>query len=133
MTNERAPAERLAPCPESPNCVSTLATDPDKAMPPLLYDVPEEDVMEAIAEVVASSPRVRIVERGPRYLHAEYESLVFRFVDDVEIAVDPERHRVDFRSASRKGYSDLGVNRRRMEKLSRRLAERPGISIAGAP
>jgi uncharacterized protein (DUF1499 family) len=49
---------------------------------------------------------------------------LFRFVDDVELAVDPAEHVVHFRSASRVGRSDFGVNRRRMEELSRTLHAR---------
>lgn len=101
-------------------------------MPALTYSIPEDEVMAAIEEAVRSSARTKIVERKPLYIHAEFTTLVFRFVDDVELLLDPETHRIHFRSASRKGYSDLGVNRRRMEKLCRRLAEHPGIAIAGS-
>ena len=133
MTNPETTPGRLAPCPESPNCVSSLSGDPEKAMPALAYDMPDDQVMKAISEVVESSARARVVEREPLYLHAEFKSLILRFVDDVEFIVDPEAHRIDFRSASRTGYSDLGVNRKRMEELCRHLAERPGISIASGP
>lgn len=101
-------------------------------MPPLTYELSDEEAMETIAQVIASRPRARVVEREPLYLHAEFTSLVFRFVDDVELILDPGTRRIDFRSASRTGYSDLGVNRRRMETLCRRLTERAGIAVAGS-
>ena len=56
------------------------------------------------------------------YLHAECKSFVFRFVDDVDIVVDPVAHVYRFRSASRIGRSDLGVNRQRIARISARLA-----------
>lgn len=45
------------------------------------------------------------------------------FRDDVAVAVDPrpDGSRLHVRSASRTGYSDLGVNRRRVQRLLDRL------------
>ena len=53
----------------------------------------------------------------PTYLRAEFRSRLFRFVDDVELLVDPEAARIEIRSASRVGHSDLGVNRKRVEVI----------------
>ena len=39
------------------------------------------------------------------------------FVDDVEFLLDPANKQLHFRSASRVGYSDLGANKRRMNKI----------------
>jgi uncharacterized protein (DUF1499 family) len=58
------------------------------------------------------------------YWHFEVTSLIFRFVDDVEFLIDRQKKRIDFRSASRVGHSDLGVNRRRMNAISRDLTAR---------
>lgn len=55
------------------------------------------------------------------YLHYEFTSLLLRFVDDVEFLFDEEAKTIHFRSASRVGYGDLGVNRRRMEDIRSRL------------
>ena len=54
-------------------------------------------------------------EEGP-YLHAQCASLLFRFVDDVEFLLDGDRGRIEVRSASRAGRSDLGVTRARVIK-----------------
>jgi len=51
------------------------------------------------------------------YLHYEATSLLLRFVDDVEFLLDDETKTIHFRSASRTGYGDLGVNRKRMEQV----------------
>ncbi len=37
------------------------------------------------------------------------------FIDDVELLVSKDQKRVDVRSTSRVGYSDRGVNRKRIE------------------
>jgi len=59
------------------------------------------------------------------YLHAEARSLLFRFVDDVEFLFDADKQVIHVRSASRTGYSDLGVNRRRVERIRRAFSNTP--------
>jgi uncharacterized protein (DUF1499 family) len=90
-------------------------------MPSWKYTCPDELVMPALKKIIAESPRARIVTETDDYLHAEFTSLVFRFVDDVEFYIDRRFKLVLFRSASRAGHSDLGVNRRRMEELRRKF------------
>ena len=108
---------RLAQCPASPNCVSTQATDAEHRMEPIPFTGSPNEAMQRIKDVVAQMPRTKIVTVKDNYLHAEFRSAIFRFVDDVEFLVDPEAQVVHFRSASRVGHSDLGVNRRRMEEI----------------
>lgn len=118
---------RLAPCPDKPNCVSSQSADPSKRMPALGFEGEVEPVRAAILDVIAKAPRARVVEADEDYIHAEFATLVFRFVDDVEFLIDPGAKRVDFRSASRVGHSDLGTNRRRMTGLCRQLLRRSGL------
>ena len=73
--------------------------------------------MQRVRKVVTGMSRARIVTAEGDYLHVEFRSAVFRFVDDVEFLVDTREKNIHFRSASRMGYSDLGVNRRRMERI----------------
>ena len=115
--------QRFSPCPESPNCVSSYATDELHAIDPL--PVPSGDAMQVLREVVGSFPRTKIVVEEGDYLHATFTSLVFRFVDDVEFRIDREAGVVHVRSASRVGYGDMGANRRRVESIRERLTERP--------
>jgi uncharacterized protein (DUF1499 family) len=61
--------------------------------------------------------RCRIIAMDDHYIHAEFTSAFFRFVDDVEFYFDSEAKIIHMRSASRIGYSDFGVNRKRLEKL----------------
>lgn len=108
---------QLTACPDSPNCVSSQSSDPAHAMPPIPVPQNEPDMMARIARTIAQQPRARIVTHNDHYLHAEFRSFLFRFVDDVEFFLDDSQHVVHFRSASRVGYSDLGANRRRMQRL----------------
>lgn len=108
---------RLAACPDSPNCVSTQAEDRENWIAPLTYQGDADKVIETLEEIIRQQPRTRIIERSRHYLHTEFRSAFFRFVDDVEFYVEAESGRVHFRSASRVGRSDMGVNRRRMESI----------------
>jgi uncharacterized protein (DUF1499 family) len=81
-------------------------------------------VWSAVRRLVDETPRTQIVQSERHYLRAEARSRFFRFVDDLELALDPEAGILAVRSASRIGYSDRGVNRRRVETLRRQLVER---------
>lgn len=109
---------RLAPCPSTPNCVETLAEDPDQRMDPIPYEGDIEDAQEQLLAVIRSIRRATIVESEPGYIWAEFRTPVIGFIDDVEFLLDEDEKVIHFRSASRLGYSDLGVNRRRMEELA---------------
>lgn len=108
---------RLAACPSTPNCVSTQAEDDSHRIEPIRFAGSRAEAMQRVRAAVADLPRSKIVRETDDYLHAEVRSLLFRFVDDVEFYVDEADGLIHFRSASRVGHSDLGVNRRRMEQL----------------
>jgi uncharacterized protein (DUF1499 family) len=113
---------QLVPCPSSPNCVSTKAEDAGHAIAPFRYQKTRPEAKEALKAIVRSLPRTKLVEEDKTYLHYEFTSLLLRFVDDVEFLLDDEAKTIHFRSASRTGRSDFGVNRRRMEDI-RKLIE----------
>ena len=75
-----------------------------------------ETAQKKLLSVIAGIPRTRIITKEKRFIHAEFISKIFRFVDDVEFYFD-KKGIISFRSASRWGYSDLGVNRERMETI----------------
>jgi len=108
---------KLAPCPKSPNCVSTQSTDAKHRIDPLVYTTSIEDARGRLLEIVRATPRTSLVAQEEDYLHVEFRSRLFGFTDDVEFWFDDENKAIHFRSASRKGYSDLGVNRKRMEQI----------------
>ncbi len=68
--------------------------------------------------------RVSIISEQADYLHAEARSLLFRFVDDIEFSLQAEKGLIQVRSAARTGYSDFGVNRRRIERIRRIFLDR---------
>jgi uncharacterized protein (DUF1499 family) len=116
--------QHLAPCPDSPNCVSSDATDPAHYTAPFAIILPAREAWPLIREAVNEIPRTEITSQTDTYLHAECRSAVFRFVDDLELELRPGDGIIAVRSASRKGYSDFGVNRRRVERLREVLLSR---------
>jgi uncharacterized protein (DUF1499 family) len=115
----------LAPCPASPNCVSSLAADAEHATEPLGFNGDATLAWERLKSALGKESRLSIIEDTGSYLHAEARSLVFRFVDDVEFVLDPGAELIQVRSASRTGYSDFGVNRRRVERIRRAYSKQP--------
>jgi uncharacterized protein (DUF1499 family) len=107
---------KLRPCPKSPNCVSSESDSASSRVEPLSFQgLPEKvwgDLKETIQELGG-----KIQEEHEGYLWATFTSRVFRFVDDVEFRMVSTDGMIHVRSGSRVGYSDLGVNRRRVERL----------------
>ena len=93
-------------------------------MAPLALAMPAPEAWNLIRKTIEDQPRVRIVEQTGGYLHAEYRSRLFRFVDDLELQLRADQRIIAVRSASRLGYSDFGVNRRRVETLRAGLRHR---------
>jgi len=120
-------AEKLSPCPDSPNCVSSLAEDKKHFIEPILYKGDSTVVRQKLLEILYSFKRVRVVELDDSYVHAEFRSFVFGFVDDVEFYFDDVQKIIHMKSASRTGYFDFGVNRRRIEKI-KQLFQDSGMS-----
>jgi uncharacterized protein (DUF1499 family) len=113
----RSLIEELKPCPNRPNCVSSQSTDSRHAIEPLGYDIPANKAHQKLLKVLKNMPRTKIVKEKANYIHAECRTRFLRFVDDLEFLFDDNDPVIHVRSASRVGYSDLGVNRKRVEQL----------------
>ena len=107
----------LAPCPDSPNCVSTSSKSKRHYIEPYRYTVDPKKAIHALKKAVSRLGRAKLVVEEPDYLHYKLKSLLFGFIDDVEFLIDERSKQIHFRSASRTGYSDFGTNRKRMERL----------------
>jgi uncharacterized protein (DUF1499 family) len=108
---------RLAPCPDSPNCVSSQSADAKHGIDPIAYTTSVEEARNRLEKIVRAMPRTKAVRLEEDYICLECSSRLFRFVDDVEFWFDDASKVIHCRSASRKGYSDLGVNRKRVERI----------------
>lgn len=111
---------QLAPCPNTPNCVSSQATEKQQFIEPILFSGAQQEAKASLIDVLSKEARVAIVENQDDYIRVDFTSKWFRFVDDVEFyfpATTNEGTIIHVRSASRTGRSDFGVNRKRIERI----------------
>jgi uncharacterized protein (DUF1499 family) len=118
---------RLPPPRKSPNNVHSQAAIwgeqyAHTAIEPLPAQADGTQTMERLRSLLETTPGATVLKAGPDYLYVQYTTKWLRFVDDAEFWFDPVAQRVQVRSASRLGESDLGVNRARIEALRQRLA-----------
>lgn len=112
---------RLATCPAKPNCVSSQATSARQRVMPLKFSGNPAAELNRLKNVVNNMERTRLVKEDDGYLHFECTSRLLGFVDDLEFLCDADQRVFHVRSASRLGYSDLGVNRKRTENIRRKF------------
>lgn len=115
---------KLKQCPNTPNCINSQAKDEKQYIEPIFFDDPPGKAKESILRALDELEGSQVVAVEDNYIRAEFSSKIFRFIDDVELYF-PDRGEkqlvVHIRSASRVGYSDLGVNRKRIEKIRRKI------------
>ncbi len=112
---------QLKPCPGTPNCVSTQSTSDNayekRQAIALQPGESAEAAMKKLVAIIEKMPRTIIVEQKPDYLYAEFRTFAMRYIDDVEFYVDAQQNVIHYRSASRLGRSDLGVNGKRVDEI----------------
>lgn len=112
---------QLTPCPDSPNCVNSMpTTNGEHAIAPLATPANMSAPIKTLARIIRRENNTHIVTQTENYLHATYTSNIMGFVDDLELLKQEDS--IAVRSASRTGYSDFGVNRKRVEALRTKLA-----------
>lgn len=109
---------QFAPCPASPNCVSTQADDAEHHLDPIPYTISLSEARTLLLEIVWSLPRTDVSTVTADYIHAVTKTRIFSFLDDTEIYIDDAAKLVHIRTAARLGYGDHGVNRQRAEEIA---------------
>lgn len=111
----KVPTKPLNSCPDSPNCfITTQYFEEDSS---LVFSALETTIEEMNAH------EVEITSTGKAFgIDATFKIPVFGWIDDVSIIVESYNKNlpgsfVHLRSSSREGYSDLGVNKRRINKI----------------
>jgi uncharacterized protein (DUF1499 family) len=108
---------QLAPCPKTPNCVSSQAGDGTHAIEPIQHGLTRDVARARLLDILRADRRATIITEEPEYIHAEFRVPFFAFIDDVELVITDDV--IHVRSASRLGGSDLGVNRKRVQEIAR--------------
>ena len=109
-------------CPNTPNCVSSLARDQAKRIEPFPLKGTSSQSMELLTAIIRSMPRATVVSSSPDRVQAEFRSFL-GFVDDTLFKVSGDGKVIHVRSAARTGSWDLGVNRRRVERIRKKYLE----------
>ena len=109
---------QFPPCPDKPNCVSSKSSLSPYKIAPLTYKGNSKNARKKLLGIINSMPRTQISMDNENFIHVEFTSKIFQFVDDVEFYFESPGT-IHFRSASRVGHSDMGVNRDRMEEIRR--------------
>ncbi len=118
----------LPGCPSSPNCVCSRDSDELHSITPFGFSGDPEIAWTSLQQVITSAGGKLAAANDGRYLRYEFRSRIFGFVDDLECLLNRDQKRIEIRSASRSGRSDLGVNRKRVEMI-RREFEKPGAGV----
>lgn len=116
----------LTPCPDSPNCVCSEYQDVESHIDPIRFNGDPKRAWEKAKAVAIELGGVPTREEK-NTIKFVYTSFLFHFHDDLEMRLEPKKELIQIRSASRTGYFDFGVNRRRVEKLRSRFRQ----AIAG--
>ena len=109
---------KLAPMPSKPNAVSSQAQQDDKKVAALPFKATTEQTMAAALKVLQQMANNDVKVNDNIYIYTVFTSANMNYHDDVELLLDEEAKVVHFRSQSRAGYSDMGVNRKRYQQFS---------------
>lgn len=121
-------ADQLAPCPDSPNCVSSQAGNAGQRIEALHYTGDAGTANKRLLTVLKNMGRTTIKNADALSIHAEVRSALFGFVDDLTFYFDAPGV-IQVRSASRVGYADFGVNRQRVEEIRTRFNSTAGSAL----
>ena len=108
--------DTLTPCPDSPNCVSSLEETPRHKVDPFQIHSSGKESLNVLKKIIKSMQRTEILWERGNSLYAVFRTRL-GFIDDVQFLADEKAGIIHVRSASRIGYWDLGANRKRIENI----------------
>ena len=125
---------KLAPCGEKPNCVSSMSSDEQFGVEGFQFS--NEPLRETASRLIGfqfsneptssfsqfveslrQADGVELLRKTDNFAHLTYQSAIFGFTDDLQLLLAPDTGKVEVRSSSRVGSSDLGANRKRVEGI----------------
>jgi len=113
-------------CPPLHNCASTEASTFIHSIQPFELLMPIDKAWPLIRSAVEDLPGTEIQHEYPGYIYAKSYTPVFKFLDFIEVLAMPGESRLNVRSSSLLGLSDLFKNYFRTEKL-REALESKGV------
>jgi len=115
-----AQSNPLPACPKSPNCFRSEAESQNKKKQVMTFSGSMEAAQDALIEAVEKYPGAEFLKSEGPQVSFQFVTKLGKFTDDVQFLWDPAQQLIHFRSASRKGWSDMGANKRRMKKISKK-------------
>ena len=109
---------KFKPVGKKPNNVSTQTDVAAKKVDTLSFKDSAKTTMSALKKVVEEYGGGCIETESSDYLYVIFKTPLMKYCDDVEFWLDSAANKVHFRSCSRAGYSDMGLNRTRYNKIS---------------
>lgn len=107
---------KLRPCQHTQNCVCSETFENKNIDPLSIVGMPADAAWTRLKDAVIATGGHIETDDG-NYLWAVYTTPIFRFKDDFEARFDQDQNVIHLRSASRVGHGDLGVNRKRLERI----------------
>lgn len=108
---------KFSDTPQSPNAVSTQTTDQSKKIQPIPFTTLEE-AKARVKRTLVKMGQNAIHTENESYMHIVFTTPTLKYKDDVEISFDLNEHLIHYRSQSRIGYSDAGLNRKRFNEFT---------------
>ncbi len=96
----------LNPCIQRSHCYRMELASPDA-----------ERLLQDALLILSNMPRMEIVQNSHFYIQGKASTQWMHFEDDLEIKAIPEKGVIQFRSESRVGTFDFGVNKKRVQNL----------------
>lgn len=120
FTKPQSPGSFTA-CAPAPHCVSSQASPGSfQHVEPFRFSGSADAAHRALLQMLRNDKQATVKKDDGDFVHATFQTTI-GFVDDVTFLIKPEQHFIDVKSSSRIGFSDLGVNNRRVERLRKQF------------
>jgi uncharacterized protein (DUF1499 family) len=120
FTKPQSPGSFIA-CSPAPHCVSSQAAPSSfHYVEPFRFSGSAVVAHRALSQMLRNTQQATVEKDDGNFVHATFQTTI-GFVDDVTFLIKPEEHLIDVKSSSRIGFSDLGVNQRRVERLRKQF------------
>lgn len=114
---QKDPSFIFLPCPKKPNCITSNKNEPNHYLEPIKILSKDSSVARVKLLKILKSMNMTILINKNNYIHGQFKSSFFKFIDDIEFYISSKKNLIHFRSASQIGHSDFSVNKKRIEKI----------------
>ena len=110
---------KFSEIPTSPNCVSSQTDQTEKKVAALTFKGGLVETKTAMKKAMQAYGSIEIKEETDTYIYAVATTGKMKYHDDIELYFDEVNALIQYRSASRAGYSDMGLNRERYDAIAK--------------